>query len=233
MLTVCYCVGKPATHKSIQQLMKSFSIQIDNLCQFLPQDRVAEFAALDPVNLLRETQRAAAKPEVLEWHGALQKIGKEQKTLKAQHEADTSTLANLESRQRALEPDVARLRERRDVLREIEMHKRAKPFARYRVSREVAHAAKSRYKELEREFENLRRAQEPTLKKVNQKKVYRDKVSAAYREKKRQVELKEKQLMEYKRKYLDETETKIKDKRAELSTATKKERERKVSIFYD
>ncbi|KAF8428232.1 hypothetical protein EV426DRAFT_528601 [Tirmania nivea] len=219
--------GKTATHKSVQQLMKSFSIQIDNLCQFLPQDRVAEFAALDPVNLLRETQRAAAKPEVLEWHEALQKIGKEQKTLKAQREADMSTLANLESRQRALEPDVARLRERRDVLREIEMHKRAKPFARYRVSRTVAHTAKARHKELEREFENLRRAQEPTLKKVNQKKAYRDKVSAVYKEKKRQEELKEKQLMEYKRRYLDETEAKIKDKRAELSTATKKERERK------
>lgn len=219
--------GKPATYKSVQQLMKSFSIQIDNLCQFLPQDRVAEFAALDPVNLLRETQRAAAKPEVLEWHEALQKIGKEQKALKAQHEADASTLANLESRQRALEPDVARLRERRDVLREIEMHKRAKPFARYRVSRAVAHTAKARHRELEREFENLRRAQEPTLKKANQKKAYRDKVAGAYREKKRQVELKEKQLMEYKRKYLDESETKIKDKRAELSTATKKERERK------
>jgi len=231
MLTVC-CVGKTATYKSVQQLMKSFSIQIDNLCQFLPQDRVAEFAALDPVNLLRETQRAAAKPEVLEWHEALQEIGKEQKALKVQHDADTSTLVNLESRQRALEPDVARLRERRDVLREIEMHARAKPFARYRVSRTVAHTAKARHKELEREFEGLRKAQEPTLKRVNQKKAYRDKVSAAYREKKRQVELKEKQLIEYKRKYLDETEIKIKDKRAELSTATKKERERKVSIFY-
>lgn len=210
--------------------MKSFSIQIDNLCQFLPQDRVAEFAALDPVNLLRETQRAAAKPEVLEWHEALQKIGKEQKALKAEHEADMSTLANLENRQRALEPDVARLRERQDVLREIELHKRAKPFARYRVSRELAHAAKARYKHLVREFENLKTAQEPALKRVNQKKAYRDKVSAAYRDKKRQVELKEKQLVEYKAKHLDDTETKIKDKRAELRAATKKERDRKVSI---
>lgn len=212
--------------------MKSLSIQIDNLCQFLPQDRVAEFAALDPVNLLRETQRAAAKPEVLDWHEALMKIGKEQKTLKAQHEADSSTLANLQSRQRALEPDVARLRERQDVLREIELHKRAKPLARYKVSHKIAADLKERTKTLEAQLDNLKKEQEPAFKRVNKKKAYRDKVAAAYKEKKRQVEQKEKQLLEYKRKNLDELEGKIKDKRAELSTATKKERERKVGIVF-
>lgn len=211
-------------------MMEAFSIQIDNLCQFLPQDRVAEFAALDPINLLRETQRAAAKPSVLKWHEALIKTGKEQKALKAQHEADLSILANLENRQRALEPDVARLRERQDILREIELHKRAKPFAQYKISRAVSYAAKARKKELEAELKRLKEDQEPALKRVNRKRAYKEKVALAYRDKKKQVEQKEKQLLEYKRKNLDETEVKIRDKRNELSTATKKEKERKVGL---
>ena len=224
--------GRQATHKNVQVLMKSYSIQIDNLCQFLPQDRVAEFAALDPINLLRETQRAAAVPQVLQWHEALVTVGKEQKTIKAQFDADMAMLANLEARQRALEPDVARLRERQDVLREIAMYKRAKPFARYRVSRNVAHTAKARYKEIAAELARLKKEQEPALRRANEKKVYRDSIAAALKDKKRGMEQKEKQVVEFKRRKLDETEGSIKDKRAELSAARKKERERRVCLAF-
>ena len=210
--------------------MQSFSIQIDNLCQFLPQDRVAEFAALDPVNLLRETQRAAAPPKVLEWHEILVKVGKEQRAKKAQLDADNATLANLESRQRALEPDVARLRERQDVLREIELHKRAKPFARYRISKAVALERKETHKNLDKEYTQLKKEQEPALKRVNSKKAYREKIAAASREKKKVVEKREQQLLTLKRSVLDDLEGKIKDKRAELSATVKKERERKVGV---
>ena len=52
--------GKPSNRKNVLSLVKPFSIQIDNLCQFLPQDRVVEFAAMTPVELLRSTQSAVA-----------------------------------------------------------------------------------------------------------------------------------------------------------------------------
>ena len=39
--------------------VRALSIQLDNLCQFLPQDRVSEFARLSPPALLVETQRAS------------------------------------------------------------------------------------------------------------------------------------------------------------------------------
>ncbi|KAF8477137.1 P-loop containing nucleoside triphosphate hydrolase protein [Kalaharituber pfeilii] len=226
--TKFYLNGKPVTQTAISNLMKEFSIQIDNLCQFLPQDRVAEFAALDPVSLLKETQRAAAPPHVREWHKKLIEMGKAQKDLKILFDADNAQLQNLESRQRALQPDVARLRERQGVLREIELHKRAKPYARYRISREVWRTAKSTHRGLAAELEKCKTEQEPALKQMEEKENYKMGISEALKKKKKTVEEKDRYLQEFKRKKLDEPEGKIKDKRAELSAAVKKEKERKA-----
>ncbi|KAI9477763.1 MAG: P-loop containing nucleoside triphosphate hydrolase protein [Benjaminiella poitrasii] len=56
--------GKTTTQKEVMSLIYSFNIQVDNLCQFLPQDRVAEFAELSPSQLLERTQTAAGKSDL-------------------------------------------------------------------------------------------------------------------------------------------------------------------------
>ena len=38
--------------------MKSLSIQLDNLCSFLPQDRVQDFAKMDSIHLLKSTEQS-------------------------------------------------------------------------------------------------------------------------------------------------------------------------------
>jgi hypothetical protein len=55
---------------------------------FLPQDKVSEFAAMTPQQLLRETQRAAGDENLTNWHDTLISSGKELKTLEeACHQA--------------------------------------------------------------------------------------------------------------------------------------------------
>lgn len=46
------------------------------LCQFMPQDRVCEFASLSPVRLLEETQRAI-DPDIYETHLSLIRTGRD------------------------------------------------------------------------------------------------------------------------------------------------------------
>jgi len=210
----------------------SFSIQIDNLCQFLPQERVCEFAALDAVNLLKETQRAAAPPAVLEAHQQLVVVGREQRVRKTQFEADSLELAKEEARQRALEPDVQRIRERQNVLREIELHRKAKPYARYRISREIAVEAKNTHRRMMHELENLKEDLEPAMRKVEEKKTYKDMVWKLLKDKQREVETVSRDLQVFKRQKLEEQEGKITDARNELSSIRKKEKDRKVCIHY-
>jgi len=44
---------------------------------FLPQDKVSEFAAMSPQQLLRETQRAAGDANLSNWHDTLISAGKD------------------------------------------------------------------------------------------------------------------------------------------------------------
>ena len=61
-----YLDGEKKTQKQIQEVTDSLGIQLDNLCQFLAQERVSEFAKLDGVSLLRETLKAATPKETLQ-----------------------------------------------------------------------------------------------------------------------------------------------------------------------
>uniref|UniRef100_A0A6P7F6B6 Structural maintenance of chromosomes protein 5 n=1 Tax=Diabrotica virgifera virgifera TaxID=50390 RepID=A0A6P7F6B6_DIAVI len=50
----------------VLECIKPFNIQVDNLCQFLPQDRVQDFAKLNKQELLRETQKALCRFDLIE-----------------------------------------------------------------------------------------------------------------------------------------------------------------------
>ncbi|XP_075985981.1 structural maintenance of chromosomes 5 [Anticarsia gemmatalis] len=49
---------KTVREKQVQELIASMNIQVDNLCQLLPQDRVQDFSKMDPQQLLRSTLSA-------------------------------------------------------------------------------------------------------------------------------------------------------------------------------
>lgn len=180
--------GKETTHKNIQDLMKSLKIQVDNLCQFLPQDRVVEFAASTPVELLHETIRAAAPEEMLLWQDKLRELYKEKKDLTENSQNDADTLQNLEARQEGLQADVDRLRERDEIQKRLDDLKIVKVLARYSEARDKYMAAKENKKKAEASLKRLETESGPSLQAVNRKEVYLDKVNAALTSKSRALD---------------------------------------------
>jgi chromosome segregation ATPase len=57
--------------------VKKLNIQVDNLCHFLPQDRVPDFSRLTPSERLEETERALGSYKLLDLHHQLIKLGQE------------------------------------------------------------------------------------------------------------------------------------------------------------
>ncbi|ORX55048.1 P-loop containing nucleoside triphosphate hydrolase protein [Hesseltinella vesiculosa] len=80
--TLWHLNGSHATRKEITAVIRDLNIQVDNLCQFLPQDKVAEFAQLTPSLLLTRTQSAVGERKMLEWHGTLIDLRKQENTLR-------------------------------------------------------------------------------------------------------------------------------------------------------
>ena len=54
--------------------------KVSNLCQFLPQDKVPEFAKMTPEGLLEATEQALDGSELYEVHQQLKELGKKERT---------------------------------------------------------------------------------------------------------------------------------------------------------
>lgn len=173
--------------KEILEVARSFSIQIDNLCQFLPQDKVVEFAAMTPVELLKSTQRAVASQEMIDMHNDLKDLRYQQKDVQANQASDQDTLANLEGRQRMQEADVERMREREQVKERVRLLEIARPFAEYRGARSKHKDAKERYKDASLELQQLADDVEPSLRAVNDKQIYQQHIDTVVNERKQAI----------------------------------------------
>jgi chromosome segregation ATPase len=167
-----YINDKKENKKRVMDLARSFSIQVDNLCQFLPQDRVVEFAALSPVELLAQTQRAAAPEQMTEWHQQLKEMRKQQKLDEDSKARLTDDLGRLENRQRMQHGDVERLRERTELQERLGAYRKFKPFPAYKVAKQNHTEAKLRRKEAEKELRRLNNEMAPRLECMQEKEHY-------------------------------------------------------------
>ncbi|RYP06854.1 hypothetical protein DL764_002902 [Monosporascus ibericus] len=168
--------GKEASHKAVQSVTRNLRIQIDNLCQFLPQDKVAEFAGLTPIQLLHETLRAAAPEQMINEQSALHDLHKDYKKVKEQVEMTAETLKGHENRQQGVQGDVDRMRQREEIEKEIEELRKARTVVEYNTVRRKFNEAKQRRKDAEKRLKELEMACGPALQAVNEKKTYRDKM---------------------------------------------------------
>ena len=174
--------------KNVLKLARSYNIQVDNLCQFLPQDRVVEFAALSPVELLQSTQQAAGGEDMLQWHEDLKNLRTEQKRLLIEGKNDREMVENLEKRQDMSREAVERFRQRSEIIERLAFLERCRPIPQYREAKNAAIEAKEKKKRLAQELRQLRRELEPTLNSVNAKQDYQNALLAVVQSRKRLYE---------------------------------------------
>jgi structural maintenance of chromosomes protein 5 len=171
--------GRASNKKQVRELARSFSIQIDNLCQFLPQDKVVEFAAMSPVDLLHSTQQAVGTEQIIKWHKQLTEWRQDQRKVETEMASGQETLKNLEARQKAQEADVARVREREQVKKTIGLWKTVLPIVTYYDLYEQRNEEKQRLDEAQQDLTRLQDSLEPALRAVNAKEAYRDAIASA------------------------------------------------------
>ncbi|KAG9135376.1 hypothetical protein Leryth_007142 [Lithospermum erythrorhizon] len=123
--------GRTVPKKDIVETIKKFNIQVNNLTQFLPQDRVCEFAKLTPVDLLEETEKAVGDPQLPVQHQALITKSNELKTLKRALENNKRSLDELKVLNADIERDVERIRQREELLEKVANMKKKLPWLQY------------------------------------------------------------------------------------------------------
>ncbi|KIX99105.1 uncharacterized protein Z520_05566 [Fonsecaea multimorphosa CBS 102226] len=170
--------GGASSGPAIKLLAGSLNIQIDNLCQFLPQDKVVEFAQMSPIELLTSTQRAVAGSEMIKWHEDLKKLRNHQTDVMTDDRDAREQLTNLENRQAMQHAEVERMRERATVKKRLVGLEKFRPLVHYHKAKENFLVAKQRMADLSEEIKRLRTAAAPVLRSLDAKKDYEVKARA-------------------------------------------------------
>lgn len=112
-------------------MISSLNIQIDNLCQFLPQEKVAEFARLNQFELLASTEKAVGGVEMHENHLKLQDKSKTAKNQEKDLKQSEESLKKEETLNARLESQVKNYIERKSKEQELVWLKRKQSILLY------------------------------------------------------------------------------------------------------
>lgn len=149
--------GNTVSKKEVVEIIQKFNIQVNNLTQFLPQDRVCEFAKLTPVQLLEETEKAVGDPQLPVHHRALVEKSRELKQLERAVEKNGETLNQLKALVDEQEKDVERVRQRELFLTKVDSMKKKLPWLKYDMKKAEYMDAKKRMKEAQKKLDEAAR----------------------------------------------------------------------------
>ncbi|GAO47811.1 hypothetical protein G7K_2009-t1 [Saitoella complicata NRRL Y-17804] len=221
--------GVSTSFKLIQDYVRKFNVQIDNLCQFLPQDKVVEFAQLTPEKLLQETQRAAGDENMLKQHQELISLRNEQKGLSSGKEKDDAALANLKTRQAVLERDVQRFRDREAIKKRIELLEIKVPFAEYNDAKRAFEEARADNREQAAELQRIKTRFEPMVQAREEAKEHSQRMEEERTKRKQRYDTVQQAMVRVSQD-LDRTSSAMEDHRRDIVTRRKQEQTRKEKL---
>ncbi|NXE26551.1 SMC5 protein, partial [Ardeotis kori] len=174
---------KPTTLKIVEEQIAALNIQVDNLCQFLPQDKVGEFAKLTKIELLEATEKSIGPPEMYQFHCELKNFREKERELEVNihiietESSDceenlckekTNSLEKMRQRIERFKQDVERYHERKRHLDLIEMLERKRPWVEYENVRQQHEEVKQSRDQAKEELKNLKDMQSPVTKKIQE-----------------------------------------------------------------
>ncbi|KAK3717890.1 hypothetical protein QZH41_014890, partial [Actinostola sp. cb2023] len=159
--------GKPSTLREVQDLRIQLNIQLNNLCQFLPQFKVEEFAKMTPQQLLQATETAVGPPGMIDNHQKLIELRKIQKELELNFKDKSGHLERLQEQNEQLEHEVHRYQERERYLEKVQILEKKRPWAEYEETRIKFVASKQERIEAKAKLELTRRQNAPMANKLS------------------------------------------------------------------
>lgn len=188
---VWFLHDKEVSKKVIETKISSLNIQVDNLCQFLPQDRVANFAKMNCIQLLEATEKAVGDASLFEQHDLLRSSGDKMKDLAAKVKELESQL-DIAVKKNARLKDAVKNHELKNKLEEqIKELQTKKLWVLFHMKREKHVSLKSSLSNQKAALDKKRSELEPARKKIEKVKKdmseYKDNIhnKTAFAEKKR------------------------------------------------
>ncbi|XP_060913080.1 structural maintenance of chromosomes protein 5 [Labrus mixtus] len=160
--------GKHCNQKTVEEEVKVLHIQVGNLCQFLPQEKVGEFAKMSKIELLEATEKSVGPPEMYRYHCELKNFRHKERELENTVKEKANFLEKAKQRNERNKHDMNRYYEKKRHLDVIELLDKKKPWVEYETTRKELEGVKKEREEAKKQLSALRQAQAPMLKKMQQ-----------------------------------------------------------------
>ncbi|XP_017344869.1 structural maintenance of chromosomes protein 5 [Ictalurus punctatus] len=158
--------GKHTSQKVVEEAVKELHIQVGNLCQFLPQEKVGEFAKMSKIELLEATEKSVGPPEMYNFHCELKNCRSKERDLENLCKEKANFLEKARQRNERNKGDVERYHVRRRHLDRIQMLEKKRPWVEYETTRKELEEVKKQREDMKRTVKSLKEAQTPLLRKI-------------------------------------------------------------------
>uniref|UniRef100_A0A3P8ULN2 Structural maintenance of chromosomes protein 5 n=1 Tax=Cynoglossus semilaevis TaxID=244447 RepID=A0A3P8ULN2_CYNSE len=156
------------SQKDVEEEVRTLQIQVSNLCQFLPQEKVGEFAKMSKIELLEATEKSVGPPEMYEYHCKLKNFRGKERELENAVKEKNSFLEKAKQRNERNKLDVNRFYERQRHLDMIELLEKKKPWVEYETARVERDHVIAERNEVKQRLITLKQVQAPVVRKIQQ-----------------------------------------------------------------
>ncbi|XP_062985405.1 structural maintenance of chromosomes protein 5 isoform X2 [Elgaria multicarinata webbii] len=153
--------NKPSTLKMVEDQVSALNIQVSNLCQFLPQDKVGEFAKLSKIELLEATEKSVGPPEMYGYHCDLKNCRQKERELENSCTEKNNNLEKMKQKNERYKQDVERYHEHKRHLDLIAMLEKKRPWVLYEDVRKQYETVKQSRDRQKDELRALKETQSP------------------------------------------------------------------------
>ncbi|KAI5099428.1 structural maintenance of chromosomes protein 5 [Silurus meridionalis] len=158
--------GRHTSQKVVEEAVKELHIQVGNLCQFLPQEKVGEFAKMSKIELLEATEKSVGPPEMYNFHCELKNCRSKERDLENLCKEKATFLEKARQRNERNKGDVERYHMRRRHLDRIQMLEKKRPWVKYETTRKELEEVKKQRDDMKKTVKSLKEAQTPLLRKI-------------------------------------------------------------------
>ncbi|CAL8323354.1 unnamed protein product [Merluccius merluccius] len=157
---------KPSSQKAVEEEVKALQIQVSNLCQFLPQEKVGEFAKMSKIELLEATEKSVGPPEMFTYHCELKNFRGRERELENIVNEKASFLEKAKQRNERNKLDVNRYYEKKRHLDMIELLEKKKPGVEYLAAVQELESVKKDRDEAKKHLSSLKQTHAPMRMKI-------------------------------------------------------------------
>ncbi|XP_005089499.1 structural maintenance of chromosomes protein 5 [Aplysia californica] len=221
--------GRATTQKAVEATVARLNIQVGNLCQFLPQEKVADFARMSQQELLENTEKSVGQEGMYEKHEQLKGAREKARLLETDVQKLMEQLNQEKQRNARLEPDVKSYNDRKNFLAKVVVLKMKKPWLEYNLLKEQHDRARDEKDNKSQELKQQQKQVQPLQKRHDLLKVEKEKLETETREKSQRIRSKAKDVENH-QENLNNVSDKIEEVKGEYVSKQKEEESRKKRL---